>query len=212
MSLAFILHQNPGVPVVRTFLQYIGNKGFSAIELLIAMIITGLLIGAAMPAFLSMVQRSRIDGGARQVLYGIRSTQSLAISRGDIFGFHWGGDPGPPAAGRLNSEYRVETDPGNICAWPAPTDTMANPNVVRDWFDLAGEYPGVTVTSVKDNLGTVLGRVIFNSRGGWPNTPLCPSPNFPVWVCVSDGSGTLRAIQIQRVGKATILPPPPLCP
>ncbi len=104
-----------------------------------------------------------------------------------------------------------ETDPA-ACAWPAPTDTTAtNPNVVRDWFDLAGEYPGVTVTSVKDNLGTVLGGVIFNSRGSWPRPP-CPSPNFPVWVCVSDGSGTLRAIQIQRVGKATILPPPPVCP
>ncbi len=212
--MALILHPYAhGVPVVRTFLRYIGNVGFSAIELLIAMIIAALLIGTAMPAFMSMVQRSRIDGGARQILYGIRSTQSLAISRGGIFGFHWGGDPGPPAAGRLNSEYRIETDPTNACNWPLPTHTTAtNPNVVRDWFDLAGEYPGVTVTSVKDNGGTVLGGVIFNSRGGWPNNPLCPSPNFPVWVCVSDGSGTLRAIQIQRVGKATILPPPPVCP
>jgi len=199
-----------GVPVVRRFLPYIGNTGFSAIELLLAMVIAALLIGAAMPAFLSMVQRSRIDGGSRQVLYGIRLTQSLAISRGGVFGFHWGGDPGPPAAGRLNSEYRFETDPGG-CAWPAPTDTRAtNPNVVRDWFDLAGEYQGVTIQSVQDATATIMGGVMFNSRGASVNT--CGPVTFPITITIVDNSGGQRFVCVRRTGRVSIRPVGAPCP
>jgi prepilin-type N-terminal cleavage/methylation domain-containing protein len=197
---------------VITFLRYIGNKGFSAIELLLAMIIAGLLIGAAMPAFLSMVQRSRIDGGSRQILYEIRSAQSLAISRGGVFGFHWGGDPGPPAAGRLNSEYRFETDPA-ACAWPAPTDTTAtNQNVIRDWFDLAGEYPGVTIQSVQDANNTIFGGVMFNSRGASVNTCSPPTPTFPVTIIVADNSGAVRCVDVMRAGRVSIRALGAACP
>ncbi len=174
------------------------------------MIIAALLIGAAMPAFLSMVQRSRIDGGSRQVLYEIRSAQSLAISRGGVFGFHLGGDPGPPAAGRLNSEYRFETDPAT-CAWPAPTDTTAtNANVIRDWFDLAREYPGVTIQSVQDATATIIGGVMFNSRGALVNT--CGGLNPPITITIVDNSGGQRLVCVQRVGRVSIRAVGAACP
>jgi type II secretory pathway pseudopilin PulG len=195
---------------VRRFLRHIGNVGFSAIELLLAMIIAGLLIGAAMPAFLSMVQRARVDGGARQVLYEIRSAQSLAISRGGVFGFHWGGDPaigGPPP---LASQYRIELDTTGACGFPAVGAPVDGTNVIRGWFDLAGDYPGVTIQSVQDANTTVIGGVMFNSRGASVNT--CAAVAFPITITIVDTSGGQRCVDVQRAGRVSIRAVGVACP
>jgi prepilin-type N-terminal cleavage/methylation domain-containing protein len=198
---------------VRTFLRYIGNKGFSAIELLLAMIIAGLLIGAAMPAFMSMVQRSRIDGGSRQVLYEIRSTQSLAISRGGVFGFQWGGDPTPPPPGQLNSMYRIVRDTGTpgACVIPAGGAPVDGTFVIRGWFNLAGDYQGVTIQSLQDANNTIVGKVMFNSRGGSVNN-CTPGVTFPVTVIIADNSGVQRCVDVQRAGRVSIRALGAACP
>ena len=199
---------------MRTFLRYIGNKGFSAIELLLAMIIAGLLIGASMPAFLSMVQRSRIDGGSRQVLYEIRSTQSLAISRGGVFGFQWGGDPGPappPVPGQLNSTYRIVLDTTGACGFPLVGAPVDGTSVIRGWFNLAGEYQGVTIQSVQDANATIIGEVMFNSRGGSVNN-CTPGVTFPVTVIIADNSGVQRCVDVQRAGRVSIRALGAACP
>ncbi len=174
------------------------------------MIIAGLLIGAAMPAFLSMVQRSRIDGGTRQVLYEIRSAQSLAISRGFVFGFHWGGDPIP--TGRLNSEYRIVRDridlpPFLPCNFPLVGDPLDGTNVIRGWFNLAGDYPGLTIQSVQDATATIMGGVMFNSRGATVNT--CGLVTPPITITIVDNSGAVRCVDVQRTGRVSIRVPCP---
>ena len=202
-----------GVPVVITFLRYIGNKGFSAIELLLAMIIAGLLIGAAMPAFMGMVQRSRIDGGSRQVLYEIRSAQSLAISRGGVFGFQWGGDPGPappPLPGQLNSTYRIVLDTNGACNFPAVGAPVDGTNVIRGWFNLAGDYQGLTIQSVQDANATIIGGVMFNSRGASVNT--CGPVVFPITITIVDNSGAVRCVDVMRAGRVSIRALGAACP
>jgi prepilin-type N-terminal cleavage/methylation domain-containing protein len=177
-----------------------GIKGLTLIELLVVIAIAAIFIGASLPSFLSLIQRSHIDAAARQVLSEMRTTQSLAVSRGGVFGFHWGGDP---LVGMAPTFYRLEVDGANPCTFPAPADTtVTNPNVIRDWFDLASEFPGVTIQSVTDNVGTVLGGVMFNSRGASVNT--CAAVTFPVTVIIADTSGSTRTIQIQRAGRAAI--------
>jgi prepilin-type N-terminal cleavage/methylation domain-containing protein len=202
--------------MIRAWNRQIGSKGFSLVELFVAIIIAGILIALGLPSFLGLLQRSSINAGARQVLYEIRAVQNLAVTRGGVFGFHWGGDP---AVGMATSFYRIERDPSGTCAappagWPAPADTTATvypdvpvsiQRVIRDWFDLAGEYPGVTIQSVRDQAGTAIGGVMFNSRGASVNT--CTAVTFPVWVCVLDGTGTNRIIQIQRAGRTMIVDP-----
>ncbi len=202
-------------------IRHMGNKGVTLLEALVALVIAGILVGLGIPSLLPLIRSSKINGATRQVMYEIRAVQNLAVTRGTIFGFHWGADP---LVGMADSVYRIERDPSGACApapngWPAPGDTTATvypdgvQRVIREWFDLAGEYQGVTMPSVKDNGGTALGGVMFNSRGASVNNCASPAPIFPVWVCLSDAAGTMRAIQIQRAGRVTIVPPPPgVCP
>ena len=178
--------------------RHIGGKGFSLMELFVAVAIAGILIGVGLPSFLGLIQRSSINAGTRQVMYEIRAVQNLAVTRGGVFGFHWGGDP---LAALPPSQYRIIRDTTGACGFPAPAAPQDGTDVVRTWFDLAGEYPGVTIQSVRDNVATPLGGVMFNSRGGSVNT--CGAVTFPVTVTVADTSGVTRTITIQRAGRVT---------
>jgi len=197
---------------MRAWNRQIGTEGLSLIELFVAITVASILIALGLPSFLGLIQRSSINAGTRQVMYEIRAVQSLAVTRGGVFGFHWGGDP---FVGMATSFYRIERDPSGTCAappagWPAPADTTATvypdipvsiQRVIRDWFDLAGEYQGVTIQSVTDNNAIALGGVMFNSRGASVNT--CGAVTFPVTVTVADTSGATRTITIQRAGRVT---------
>ncbi|MFQ5961078.1 MAG: Tfp pilus assembly protein FimT/FimU [Candidatus Methylomirabilales bacterium] len=183
-----------------------GNAGFTMIEMLVVIAIAVILLALGLPSLLNMIAGSRIDGATRQVMYEIRAVQSLAVTRGGDFGFHWGGDP---LVGLPLTQYRVETDPSGACAappagWPAAADTTAtNPNVIRDWFDLSVEYPGVVIQSVEDANTTVIGGVMFNSRGASVNT--CVPVTFPLTITIADTSGATRTIQVQRAGRVSII-------
>jgi prepilin-type N-terminal cleavage/methylation domain-containing protein len=186
---------------IEEMIREMGRKGFTVVEILIALVVAGILIGAAMPSFLGLIERSRIDAATRQLVSEIRAVQSLAVTRGGVFGLHWGGDP---FVGMSTNLYRLERDGTGACGWPAPTDTMAtNANVIRDWRDLSIEYPGITITAVQDNGGTTLGGVMFNSVGASVNT--CGGVNFPVTITVADGTGGTRIIQVRSAGSVRIL-------
>ena len=178
--------------------RQIGTKGFSLIELFVAITIAGILIGVGLPSFLGLIQRSSINGATRQVMYEIRAVQNLAVTRGGVYGFHWGGDP---LAALPPSQYRIIRDTTGACGFPAPTAPQDGTDVVRTWFDLARENPGIVIQSVTDFGGTPLGGVMFNSRGASVNT--CAVPTFPVTVTVADNSGATRTITIQRAGRVT---------
>ena len=188
---------------MRAWNRHIGTKGLSLVELFVAITIAGILIALGLPSFLGLIQRSSINGATRQVMYEIRAVQNLAVTRGGVFGFHWGGDP---LAGLPLSQYRIIRDTTGACGFPAPAAPQDGTDVVRTWFDLAGEYPGITIQLVEDANNVVLGGVMFNSRGASVNT--CGPVTFPVWVCLSDGAGPIRAIQIQRAGRVMIVNPP----
>lgn len=178
----------------------LGSRGFTVIELLSALIIAAILIGAAMPSFLTLIRDSRLNSATRQVVSEIRAVQSLAVTRGGVFGFHWGGDPG---VGMATSIYRLERDGPVACNWPAPTDSTAtNQNVIRDWLDLSVEYPGVMITAIQDNGGNPLGGLMFNARGESVNT--CTVVSFPLTVTVADASGVTRTIQVRSAGSVRI--------
>ncbi|MFQ5847192.1 MAG: Tfp pilus assembly protein FimT/FimU [Candidatus Methylomirabilales bacterium] len=176
----------------------IGTRGFTAIDLLTAVTIAAILIGAAMPVLLGAIQRSRLDAAARQLVSEIRKAQSLAVTRSGVFGFHWGGDPN--ITGLLNSQYRIERDATGGCAWPAASASMADPNpdVITDWFDLSGPFPGVTITSVRDSTNIMVGGVIFDSIGASVNT--CAAVTFPLTMTLMDDAGATRTIEVRSAG------------
>ncbi len=192
-------------------MRRIGNKGFTLIELLVVIVIVVIMAAVGFPSLLGMIQRSEIDGATRHVLYEIRAAQSLAVTRGDDFGFHWGGDP---FVGMAPSVYRIERDPSGACAappngWPAPGDTEGTiypdgvQRVIRAWLDLSVEYPGIVIQSVTDNVGTPVGGVMFNSRGASVN--FCVNVTFPLTITIADASGTTRQIEVQRAGRVRVI-------
>ncbi|MFQ5990453.1 MAG: Tfp pilus assembly protein FimT/FimU [Candidatus Methylomirabilales bacterium] len=182
------------------------EEGFTAFELLIAVTTIVILAAVGMPLFLELIQTYRLNAGTRQTVAQIRRVQSLAVSRGSTFGFHWGGDPNLPPPGRLNSEYRIERDATGACGYPLPTDTTANPDVITEWTDLTQDYTGVIITSIQDTNGTPLGGVMFNSRGASVNT--CTGVAFPVTVTVADATGATRTIRVRSAGSLRICPCP----
>ena len=146
-------------------------------------------------------RHARLDAATRQVVSEIRKVQSLAVTRSGVFGFHWGGDPN--IAGLANSQYRLEQDGIAGCAWPAPTDTLAtNADVITDWADLAGPYPGVTITTVRDKNNVLLGGAIFDALGGSMNP--CTAAAFPLTITLMDAAGTTRTIEVRSAGSVRI--------
>lgn len=196
------LATTPKRTLVRKWIQGMGSKGFTAVELLTYLAIAAILAGSAIPSFLEAIERSRLDAATRQLMTDIRLVQSLAVTRNGVFGFHWGGDPN--IIGLSNSQYRIERDPTGACAWPPAAASMADPNpdVITDWSDLSGPFPGVTITSIRDNNNTLLGGAIFDSIGASANT--CAAVGFPLTITLSDSSGTTRTIQVRSAGSVRI--------
>ena len=180
------------------------EEGFTAFELLIVVSVIVVMAGVAMPSFLELIQTYRLNAATQQTVAEIRKVQSLAASRGSVFGFHWGGDPIP--TGRLNSEHRIERDATGECGYPLPTDTTANPDVITEWTDLTQDYTGVLISSIQDTNGTPLGGVMFNARGVSVNT--CTGVAFPVTVTVADATGATRTIQVRSAGSLRVCPCP----
>ena len=182
------------------------EEGFTAFELLIVVSVIVVMAGVAMPSFLELIQTYRLNAATQQTVAEIRKVQSLAASRGSVFGFHWGGDPIP--TGRLNSEHRIERDATGECGYPLPTDTTANPDVITEWTDLTQDYTGVLISSIQDTNGTPLGGVMFNARGVSANTCTGTVVAFPVTVTVADATGATRTIQVRSAGSLRVCPCP----
>jgi hypothetical protein len=77
-----------------------------------------------------------------------------------------------------------------------------NPDVITDWLNLSGPFPGVTITSVQDNNSVVLGGVIFDAIGASVNT--CTAVTFPLTITLADGSGATRTIEVRSAGSVRI--------
>ncbi|MEE8242585.1 MAG: hypothetical protein V3R61_03800 [candidate division NC10 bacterium] len=182
------------------------EEGFTVFELLIVVSVIVVMAGVGMPSFLELIQTYRLNAATQQTVAEIRKVQSLAASRGSVFGFHWGGDPIP--IGRLNSEYRIERDATGACGYPLSTDTTANPDVITEWTDLTQDYTGVLISSIQDTNGTPLGGVMFNARGVSVNTCTGTVVAFPVTVTVADATGATRTIQVRSAGSLRVCPCP----
>jgi type II secretory pathway pseudopilin PulG len=157
--------------------------------------ILALLAVVAAPSALESIRTHERNGAARSLLSDIRSTQHLAVTRRGTYGLQWGADPN---ASLSKSEFRVVRDMTGSCSIPATGAAEDGVNVVQGWQDLSEEFPGVTIESVRDNGGNLLGGVMFDSRGASVNT--CTAVSFPVRVTVADSEGRTKVIEIQRAG------------
>ncbi len=176
------------------------ERGLTATELALALLLVVLLAGASAPMVGSTLRTYRRDSAARHVMAKIRGVQSLAVTSNGVFGFQWGGDP---MANQPLAQYRIIRDTTGSCGFPAVSAPEDGTNVIRSWFDLTDEFPGVTIQSVEDSTNKPIGGVMFNYIGASTNT--CTTVSFPVLVTISDNWGMTRTIEIASTGKTKIL-------
>ncbi len=163
-----------------------GGKGFTVIELLVALAMIVILAGASLPFFLTLLQNYRFDGAVQKVLVDLRYAQSVAVSRGGQASLHWGNDLSPAAP----SKYRIERSTDGGSTWTE----------VTGWYDLASEFQGITIQSIKDSGNVTRTRVCFDARGALPLTnPNCPVTP-PIRITLVNATGTPRTIEVLPTG------------
>lgn len=184
-----------------------GRKGFTIVQFFLAILIISTLTGMSLSHYSKLVKTSRFNSLLNRTLIEIRYVQSLAKTRGGIYGYHWGGDP--TLVVQPGSAYRIEkkNDPG--CAWqpenhikPEGNLLLDNPGVITNWSDISQIHKGFTISSVIDSAGppNELKGIMFNSLGIPVNT--CVAVVYPVIINISEGK-KIRSIQLESLGRAS---------
>ncbi len=170
--------------------------GYTVVELMMGMAISGIMTAVSMPSMLDTIQRYRADAAPRQVMADLRFAQSHAISRGmqarlvifDAAGQATGA--GYTDATKAN-QYRVEARPSGG-AWPALADTMAsNASVLTPWTDLGADYRQAV---------TQANAVAFTSRGSLQNS----AATLSILLQTTPG-GAARTVRTNPAGQLEIL-------
>jgi Tfp pilus assembly protein FimT len=151
-------------------------------EVLGAILVTAILTGTGLPAFLQALQTYRFGAAARQIAIDLRFAQSLAVAKKRFYRIRM--EVSQP------NRYRLEGS-NDAATWPAPSDTpQSNPDVITTWKDLATDYREVTVTTSAT--------VTFNSRGAVEGggTPT---------IVIQDLSGATKSVETSAAGRVKIL-------
>lgn len=138
------------------------KRGFTLIELLITMVMAGILLALAAPAFHSFIQNNRITSQANELLTTLAIARSEAIKRKQGITVCSSTD-GSTCSGSWNQGWIVFAD----------TDTDgtvdAGETILRVWGPLAGgstvtTIPAGTISSSFDRLGGASNTVTFQLR------------------------------------------------
>jgi len=174
--------------------------GFTIVDLAMTLALFALVGAITVSAVVKTMETYRRNLAARHVLVDIRRVQSLAVSRGEIFGLQWGGDGGVNLS---PGYYRIARDTTGTCGFPGVGAPIDGTDVVRGWYHLPDDYMGIRIHSVIDSDDRALGGVMFNPLGASVNT--CESASFPVTLTIVDRSGNIETIEIRKSGVARMI-------
>jgi hypothetical protein len=171
--------------------------GFTTVDFVMMLTVLVLLSAVTFPTALSTLRTYQRTLGARQVLAEVRQVQSIAVARGQSYGFQWGGDP---SMGLTDGHYRIARDTTDECDFPDRTAPLDGTDVVRDWNDLDDDYPGIRIAAIVDRNGGSVGEIVFDRLGASINP--CESVAFPVTIVVADRGGRTETIEVTKSGLA----------
>jgi hypothetical protein len=162
-----------------------------------ALAVLAIMAVCTMPSVVETLNTYRRRMAAQHVLAEIRAAQSIAVTRGGVYGLQWGA-----GASHSPGEYRVIRDATGDCDLPSANAPQDGLDVVRGWRDLSDDYPRVVIQSIEDASGRPVEAVMFDAVGASTNP--CEPVSFPVVVAISDGAGGTATIQVRRSGLARI--------
>jgi prepilin-type N-terminal cleavage/methylation domain-containing protein len=135
------------------------RRGFTVMELMVAVALGAILAAMAAPGFVEMVRRGRQFSAVRRVVSDLRDARSRAISTGweyRVVGYD------ADTTGDRPNQYRVLARRSTAVAWPGEEDApfQSDTQLAARWVDVAAEYPGVRFDSEDTRF-----ELTFDSRG-----------------------------------------------
>ncbi|MEF8698213.1 MAG: GspH/FimT family pseudopilin [Candidatus Accumulibacter sp. UW20] len=147
-------------------------RGFSLIELIVGMLIFGILLALAMPAFSNWLRNARVRTTAESVQNGLQLARAEAVRRNTPVGFHLVSTTGADCAlDTTGPDWVVSLDdPSGLCGTPS-SDTVA-PRIIQSRSAAEGGA-ATTIASNTSSFGfnslgraTPAGNVNFSSTSG----------------------------------------------
>ena len=138
------------------------NKGFTMLELLVAMAIGALIILAGSTALGEAVRHARHGAAARQVLSDLRDARARAIATG--WEYQVVGYDGDETGSRRN-QYRVLARRSTAVAWPDEESApfQSDTQMASRWIDVGTGYPGIDFDTSDPRF-----ELTFTARGAAP--------------------------------------------
>ncbi|MCI0484180.1 MAG: hypothetical protein L0Y78_06325 [candidate division NC10 bacterium] len=127
--------------------RHVGSQGFTAIEMLGAVVLTLILVGVGLPVMMTSVESARFSAAVRQVVGDMHLARSKAVTTRWEYRIRGRDRRGGANANR----YRVEGRRTPATAWPAEAATVQQTAdlFVGRWINLGTSYPGIQL----DNSG-----------------------------------------------------------
>jgi prepilin-type N-terminal cleavage/methylation domain-containing protein len=120
------------------------GRGYTLVEVLIAVVMMAIIAGLTIPSFLGFMQRSRLDAAVGQIVEHVREARSRATMTGwqyKVLGFNYGG------GNALKNQYRLMARSSPAVAWPGDTVApfQSATQMAGVWVNFNNTYPGVRV-------------------------------------------------------------------
>lgn len=174
------------------------QSGYTIIDFAMMLGVLAVLGAVSLPPAMEALRTYRRNAAARHLVSEIRAVQSLAVTRGGVFGLEWGAAGSPQPSDR----YRIVRDTTGVCGFPAAHAPLDGANVIRDWANLSDQYSEITIESIRDSDDHSLGFVMFDAMGASMSS--CSAVSFPVTVTLVDEAGGRKTIEIRRSGIARL--------
>ena len=156
-------------------------KGFSAIELMVVIVIVGILASVAWLRLAQLAPRYRLEGAVRTLAVEIQKARGRAVAEGKCF---------MVVLNTANKSYQVQSK--------AATSTCGTTGYTADAADPANKLIDDALTIDNGSGGTPV-NPIFTSRGGSEDT----GNVFPT-IRLANNLGDGRLILVNKVGRVIV--------
>ena len=120
------------------------QSGFTLTQLIVSLAIMVIIMLISVPAFSTIIARSRTSAATRAVIGDMLTARSMAVGTGwqtKIIGF------GGPSSNAQKNQYRMLARQNTGVAWPADTAATARTATTwaEPWQNMTTLYPGVSL-------------------------------------------------------------------